>query len=181
MTPAYPALRIYWMSGLSNKIAVIGLGSILRRDDGIGIRILESLLNFHKRPGVDYLDFGTASFDLINRIRDYRKVLLIDGIDAGLVPGQLKIFRLEDVGCNLNGPVISSHEINLKGIFELYKKLGLKTKVYIAGIQVKDVSLREGLSEALTDNLDNIVGEIESFIAQLDNRDIIQPYGASNT
>ncbi|MFH1440496.1 MAG: hydrogenase maturation protease [Candidatus Omnitrophota bacterium] len=147
-----------------SSIAVIGLGNTLRRDDGIGIIILESLLKFYPRPDIDYLDFGIASFDLIHRMQEYDKVLLIDGINAGLEEAQLKIFKLEDIEYTIDGPVISTHEINLKGIFELYKKLELKTKIYVAGIQVKDTSFGEGLTEVLNKDLKNIVEKINFFI-----------------
>ena len=72
-----------------NRKAVIGLGNTLRRDDGIGIIILESLLNVSKKEGTDYLNFGTASFDLVHRMRDYDEVLLIDAINASLPSGEI--------------------------------------------------------------------------------------------
>ncbi len=79
------------------RIAVIGLGNSLRRDDGIGIIILECLLNHYKQQGIDYLNFGIASFDLMHRLQDYDLALLIDGISAGLPAGELKIFDLKGI------------------------------------------------------------------------------------
>ena len=81
-------------SSSANKIAVIGLGNTLRKDDGIGIIVLEALLKSLKHPQIDYLNFGIASFDLIHRLERYAIVLLIDGIDAGSPVN--KIFRLEN-------------------------------------------------------------------------------------
>lgn len=149
---------------MSKKIAVIGLGNTLRRDDGIGIAILESLLAFYKRKGVDYLNFGIASFDLVYRLENYDKVLLIDGIDAQLPTGELKIFELDKIEYNLSGTPISTHELNLTKIFELSKKLGLKTKIYVAGIQVKDISYSQGLTEELETKKKEIIKEVNLFI-----------------
>lgn len=150
-----------------NKTAVIGLGNTLRRDDGIGVIILESLLKFYPRQSIDYLDFGIASFDLIHRLQGYDKALLIDGINAGLKEAELKIFKLHDIEYHVLGPAISTHEINLKGVFELCKKFELKTEIYVAGVQVKDTSFGERLSEALEKRLENIVEEIKCFIDEL--------------
>lgn len=136
----------------------------MRRDDGIGIIILESLLKFYKRKDLDYLNFGTASFDLLNRIKDYDRVLLIDGINASLPAGEVKIFKLESIKYNLKTYIASTHEIGLKSIFELSKILRLKTKIFVAGIQVKDISYKEGLSEALREKEKNILKEISAFI-----------------
>lgn len=154
------------------KIAVIGLGNTLRRDDGIGIAILESLLASRKTipvgkkfsNGVDYLNFGIASFDLLNKIRDYDEALLIDGINASLPAGELRIFELDKIEYDLKDTATSSHELGLKDMLELYKKLDIKTKVYVAGIQVADVSFGEGLTEPLNKRQKEIVKEVSLFI-----------------
>ena len=99
------------------KQAVIGLGNTLRRDDGIGIIILESLLNFYQKKGVDYLNFGSASFDLLHRLKAYDKILLIDGVDAGLGTAELLISELKDIEYKLDDFVTSTHGLNLKRIF----------------------------------------------------------------
>jgi len=151
---------------LSNKIAVIGLGNSLRRDDGIGIAILESLLNNYKQAGIDYLNFGISSFDLIHRLQDYDLVLLIDGIAAGLPAGELKIFSLEEASfINKEGP-ISSHELNLKDIFRLTRQLELKTKIYVAGIQVSDVSFGESITGTLKEKLKDNTKQVNRFIQE---------------
>ena len=107
---------------MSKKVAIIGIGNTLRRDDGIGIIILESLLKLYKRKDIDYLNFGSASFDLLHRIKDYHSVLLIDGINADFHPAELKISELKDIDYKLDNSLTSTHELNLKSIFELSKK-----------------------------------------------------------
>lgn len=152
------------MSNLSKSYSVIGLGNTLRRDDGIGIVILESLLRFYREENIDYFNFGTASFDLVNKIKDYKTVLLVDGINAGLTPGELKIFDLQDISYNRDDYISSTHELNLAGLFELSNKLGLKTKIYVAGIQVWDTGWGEGLSPEVDNNRQEIIERISSFI-----------------
>lgn len=149
---------------MSKKVAVIGIGNTLRRDDGIGILILEALLKFYKQEAVDYLNFGIASFDLLHRIQNYDAALIIDGINADLAPGELKIFKLGDIEYNLENSATSTHELNLKDIFEFSKNFNLKAKIYVAGIQVKDTSFGEGLSEVLDNKKEGIARKISVFI-----------------
>ena len=159
-------------TALTTRCAVIGLGNTLRKDDGIGIIVLESLLKFPQHPQIDYLNFGIASFDLVHRMEKYEFILLIDGIDgstalttgAGLNPGELKIFELKDISYNLKGQALSTHEFDLKSLFELYKRFELKSKIYVAGIQIQDVSFGDSLSQPLKDRLDQIPQEISRFI-----------------
>jgi hydrogenase maturation protease len=146
------------------KIAVIGIGNTLRRDDGIGIIVLESLLKFYKREDLDYFNFGSASFDLLHRMKDYETVLLIDAVNANLAVGELKIGKLEDIEYNMDTPLTSTHELNLKSIFEISRKLGIKTTIYVAGIQVEDTSFKEGLSETLKNKKEDIIKKISAFI-----------------
>ena len=152
------------MLSSSKKFAVIGLGNTLRRDDGIGIVILEALLNSFRKPGIDYLNFGIASFDLIYKLQEYDAVLLIDGIDAGLAPGELKIFELKDIVYISKEAPLSTHEFDLKSLFELYKRFELKSKIYVVGIQAQDTSYGEGLSEALKNRQAGILKEVSNFI-----------------
>lgn len=148
------------------RIAVIGLGNALRRDDAVGIAVLESLLRLGKRRGVEYLNFGIASFDLIHRLQDYNAALLIDGVSAGLPAAELKIFDLQEIFFPAAEQPVSSHQLNLKDIFELSQKLGIKTKIYVAGIQVEDISFGQGLSRSLQEKLEWIAGQVDDFICK---------------
>ena len=116
---------------------------------------------------MDYLNFGTASFDLLYRLEHYDTVVLIDGIDAALAPGELKIFGLDKIEHISPGEPISTHEVNLKGLFELCQKLRVKTKIFVAGIQVKDISYGEGLSEELRQRTQETIQEISKFLDQV--------------
>jgi len=167
--PACSAGRREGLGGefLSKKIAVIGLGNTLRKDDGIGIIVLEALLKSSQHPQIDYLNFGIASFDLVHRMEKYERILLIDGIDAGLKPGELKIFELKDISYNLKGPALSTHEFDLKSLFELYKRFELKSRIYVAGIQVQDVSFGDSLSQPLKDSLEHSISEARIFVDKI--------------
>jgi len=126
--------------------------------------VLESLLNFYKRKDVDYFNFGSASFGLLHKIKPYDAVVLIDGVDAGLNIGELRISKLEDLDYKLNSPATSTHELNLNNILELSKDLSAGTEIYLAGIQVEDTSFGEGLSKTLNLKKEAITEGISKFI-----------------
>jgi len=148
---------------MENNLVVIGLGNTLRRDDGIGIHLLRALRR-KKIKGVDYLDFSTSSLDLVNRIDRYDAAILIDAIDAGLEAGKVKIFDLKDVACGLKEKAYSSHEMGLRYLSVLLNTLDIKTKIYVAGIQAEDTSYGDSVSEALNDNIPEMINEISKFV-----------------
>ncbi len=148
----------------AEKYAVIGLGNTLRCDDSIGVRLLEDLRKRWQDCGIVLQDFGIASFDLINHMRNYDKVLLIDAIDAGLEPGVLKIFRLKDVALSFHEKKLSSHELSLSDLLRLCEMVGISADIQIAGIQVKDVSYGLAMTEELEAAKTRILEGINSFI-----------------
>lgn len=148
----------------ARKYAVIGLGNTLRCDDSIGIRLLEALRERWQKSGIVFQDFGIASFDLINHIRNYDKVLLIDAIDAGLKPGVLKIFRLKDIALSFHEKKLSSHELSLSDLLRLCEMVGISADIQIAGIQAKDVSYGLKMTEELEAAKTRILEGINSFI-----------------
>jgi hydrogenase maturation protease len=156
------------MLSSSKEIAIIGLGNTLRRDDGIGIHVLalleEKLKEFAK---ISFLNFGIASFGLINTISDFKEVILIDAIDAGLSPATLRIFKIQDALLGLKDKKISSHELSLADLLHLYSTLGLSTEVHIAGIQVKDTSYGLEMSKELERAKVTVADEISVFIRTL--------------
>ena len=152
------------MSNSSKDIAIIGLGNTLRRDDGIGIHILAILEDQLKQNGVKFLNFGIASFGLINYITDFKKVLLIDAMDAGLAPASLKIFRLNEASCQIKENKFSSHELSLSDLLGLCSALSVSADVHIAGVQVKDTSYGLEMTGELERSKSRIAEEIRSFL-----------------
>jgi hydrogenase maturation protease len=156
---------------LSDKIAVIGLGNTLRKDDGIGILILDALRKSPDYLEVDYLQFGVMSIDLLYRIKEYKTVILIDGINAGLNHGKLRIFGLDEIEKFADSRIISSHELNLKTFINIYHQLNMETKVFIAGIQIENVGYGEEISASIMENFTFIENEISKFLGQLIKQD----------
>ncbi|MDD5019795.1 MAG: hydrogenase maturation protease [Candidatus Omnitrophica bacterium] len=148
----------------SHKMAVIGLGNTLRRDDGVGIHVLAGLQDELKDYKVSFLNFGIASFGLVNFLSGFKKVLLIDAMDAGLAPATMKIFRLKDATVYVKDNKLSSHEISLADLLEVSRTLGLETDIQVAGVQVKDASYGLEMSPELEAAKDHIVEDIKHFV-----------------
>ncbi len=152
------------MSSSSDKIAIIGLGNTLRRDDGIGIHVLALLEDCLKQKEICFLNFGIASFGLVNYVKDFKKVLLLDAIDADLEPATLRIFKLNEASFHIKEKKLSSHEISLADLLNLFKTLEVSSDVHIAGIQVKDTSYGLEMTSELESAKIRIVEEIRKFV-----------------
>ena len=168
MIPAYPAQPTCLMSHSSNKTAVIGIGHPLRKDDGIGLVIFNRLASIPDHKRFDFFDFSSSSIDLANKLSVYKTALLIDGINAGLKPGELKLFGLKEVEAqNIKDNLSSTHQIDLGQLLSLAKSLKLDTDIYVAGVQVEDISFGSGLSGRLADNIGSYVNRISEYLNSL--------------
>jgi len=155
------------MSPSNKKSAIFCVGNPLRRDDGIGMEIFNFLKNI---PSVvkkaDLFDFGSFSVDIIFKLAHYNKALIVDGINAGLKPGELRIFGLKDLNAVEYEPSASTHGLDLKFLFKLMADQGSRVKVWVAGIQIVDASFGGGLSKELSSGINAYIDEISSFTAK---------------
>ena len=141
-----------------NKIGIIGIGNPLRKDDGVGIILLEKLVENKKRlpKNIEFLDGGTSGMGLLHHLARFDIVFLIDAVDFNGTPGELKLFKPEDVASRKYSLSISTHELDFLKIVELSKELKEAPEIFIFGVQPKDTSFGKDLSDELQQNISSI-------------------------
>ena len=98
------------------SILIAGLGNLLLSDDGVGIHAVRELSALCL-DGVVTADIGTAVFHAIHYLETADRVLLIDAVKAGGVPGTLYLLDAEDV-CE-DGPAASIHTLGMRSLARL--------------------------------------------------------------
>jgi hydrogenase maturation protease len=123
-----------------NKIFVLGLGNILLRDEGVGVRVIETLeSNFSFSPPIKIIDGGTLGFGLINELEGCDKLIVVDTVKAGEAPGTIYKFKRDDITFKIP-QAISAHAIGFLEVLEQWKLLGIKHDIVFFGIEPKDIS-----------------------------------------
>ncbi|MCS7149925.1 MAG: HyaD/HybD family hydrogenase maturation endopeptidase [Caldimicrobium sp.] len=142
-------------------VLVLGLGNILMRDDGVGVRVvhyLESTFQFSEK--VKLLDGGTGAFFLLPFLEKAERVILIDAVKAGKNPGDIFEGSLKDINTYLMER-LSLHEISLPDLLAL---LNLRGKVFdefhIIGIEPEEISFGEALSDCVEAKLPLLVERV---------------------
>ena len=73
------------------QILVLGVGNILLRDEGIGVRVVEKLQQEYAfSPNVRLLDGGTLGLKLLEPITEADALIVVDAIISGQPPGTLE-------------------------------------------------------------------------------------------
>lgn len=123
---------------------VIGIGNTLMKDDGVGVHAVRYIRDKVPR-GVTTIEGAVYSIDMISYLEGYKKVLFIDGIDAGDEPGAIFRFSPEDLRSG-SSPV-SVHELGPLELIRDAKLLGqCPEEVVVYTVQIKELGLGEGLS-----------------------------------
>ncbi len=153
-------------------LLVLGLGNILLRDEGIGVRVVEALRQQTLPDGVELCDGGTAGFALLDVLAERRKVLVVDAVDVGAVPGTIVRLTAEDL-VGRTGVRVSLHELGFAETLQAARCLGVGPReLVILGVQPQEVALGLELSVELAPCVDELakrvvaeleeVGEVES-------------------
>jgi len=151
------------------KVGIIGLGNPLRKDDGIGLILLDKLRkNSSKLPdSFHFIDGGTGGLNLIHILSDYKIIILLDAVNFGGNVGDSKFFKTSVFKLKENSKNFSTHEHNFIKVIELAKKLEYSSDlILIFGIQPKNISFGYELSKELKENITKIY---ENFIVSIKN------------
>jgi hydrogenase maturation protease len=124
----------------NTQIVVLGLGNILLRDEGVGVRVIEELQrSYDFFPPVKMLDGGTAGFGLVTEIEDCKKLLVVDAVKAGNEPGTVYKFKSGDITVTIP-QTLSVHDLGFFEALEQWKMLGINPEVIFFGIEPEDMN-----------------------------------------
>jgi len=149
------------------KICIIGIGNPLRRDDGIGIVLLEKLVEQKKTlpKEIQYLDGGTGGMNLLHILPQFDIVIIIDAVQFNAAPGSYRFFTADEITTNKNINSISTHTNQLPQVIEISRQLEeLPKQLFIFGIQPKNTSYGRNLSNALKKNIKTLLSSLQNEI-----------------
>jgi len=103
------------------RALVIGIGSPIISDDGIGIRVAEEIMKLDLRD-VDVEEASVSGLDLIEKMLDHEPVIIVDAIvTKELEPGDVVVLTPEVFGSTVHGT--NPHETNIATALELGRRL----------------------------------------------------------
>jgi hydrogenase maturation protease len=148
------------------KKAVIGVGNIMMKDDGIGPFLISKLKEMDKLPDdVDLIDEGVGGMRIIHDIEGYDRILIIDAADFGGCPGEYKLFRPEDVETVKAISGRSLHEMDLIKTIELARLTGAAPDdIIIMAVQPGTIEMGEEISKALKERVPDYLEALISTI-----------------
>ena len=140
---------------------VIGLGSPLMGDDGLGLVALERLRStFDLPPDAELVDGGTWGMSLLPDIESATHLLFIDAINTGVTPGSVITLTRDGIPRYL-AMKISPHQVDLRDVLAVAELRGtLPAQTVAVGLQPERVEMFVGLSPTLEHRLDDLMATI---------------------
>ena len=128
---------------------VLGIGNLLKKDDGIGIHILNILDGMDLPEGVGLLDGGTAGIDIVPYLENIRRLIIVDALLADGAPGEIRI--IQDGEIPAHGGLLAGHSGGIEDILDMAAALWNRPETTVVGVIPADCESYEiGLSPELS-------------------------------
>jgi hydrogenase 3 maturation protease len=137
-----PEILDHLKSHLHGKVAILGIGNVLRSDDGVG-----SLLAARIRDKVPYTvyDAGSTPENYLEKVIREKPdtVVIIDAVDFGGNPGEFKFLAPDDIK---TANLFVTHNASITLLINYLQK-NLKADIIILIIQPKTIAFGDELSQ----------------------------------
>ena len=129
------------------EITVLGIGNVVLRDEGFGVRVVEYLDRHYDFPeNVQLIDGGTLGVELMQFVTGTKRLLVIDSINGGAEGGKVFRFQGEAIMEHFQDK-LSAHEVGIQDVLASLAVTGKRIEdVVVIGAQPYDLSAGVELS-----------------------------------
>ena len=135
------------LTGKDRKILFVGIGNLLRQDDGIGVYISTRL---RESDNIKVITAEVSIENYIGKINstDHDTLVLIDCVDMKKEPGTFELIHPDRV----HDMTFNTHNISLKRLSEFFRN-----EILILAIQPEKIGFGENLSYIVRDAGNRII------------------------
>jgi hydrogenase maturation protease len=157
------------MSAYTKDSLILGIGNDILTDDGIGPKIVQKLHNEFKGRNITLLTTATGGLELLELIKDYKKVIIIDAIRTeGGTPGTIYYLTPSNFKETLH--ISSFHDVSFHTALKLADKLDIPVpeKIDIIAIEIlEDLTFSSEFSKPIAHRFNKIFQEVKDSILNI--------------
>jgi hydrogenase maturation protease len=146
------------MTEHKKPILILGIGNILLKDEGIGVRVVEKIKDMPLPSDVEVMDGGTLGLDLLFYIEGRKKVIVIDTVKADRPPGTLYRFTDKDLE-EKTGLLRTAHGVDFSDVIKAADRFSEKKpeEIIFIGVEPEDMSEGTELSPTIEEKIPRII------------------------
>jgi len=148
------------------KILVTGVGSILRGDDGIGVRVIDVLEKEELPENVSLHSGDVSGLDLLKVFPGHERVVIIDAANIKEKPGTVRVLDLSGIKEADFKDQFSTHGMALLETLTLAKNIGLDMEIKIVAVQPEDTSFSLEMSDLIKEKIPQIIKTVKGLVLQ---------------
>ncbi len=157
------------IENLQGRTVILGVGNILLRDEGLGIRAVQELARRYDFPEeVALVDGGTLGLSLLSVIRDAGRLIVLDAVQNRAAPGTIHRLTDQDLPKTVAYKT-SIHQTDLVEAINICREVfDHEPPVTIIGIEPEDldpygVELSSAATRAMPELLRAVVEELTAL------------------
>lgn len=154
---------------LSKKVVFVGIGNVLKSDDGVGCYIVDELSKRINKGNVFFINAGLSVENYLNKILNLSADVVIF-IDAAknFLDKDFCFLQKEQLFNN----TFSTHNISLSTLIEFLEsqakqQYNKNLEIYVLAIKIKSSDFNEGLTEITKSVADRVINMICENIMNL--------------
>jgi len=125
------------------RVIILGIGNLLRSDDGVGLHVIEMLRNEHLGDNVHLIE-GLSNLDILEALKGYEKIIIVDAMLSSGKPGTIYQLSLEDFKEKQTVHSFSTHlNMDFHTMLEFGKKLfpeKTPEDIIIIAVEAEDIT-----------------------------------------
>jgi len=148
-------------------VNIVGVGSTLMGDDGVGPAAIEALQHRGVPDGVCLHDAGLAVSDVLGGLEPACPLVLIDALRAGSAPGSIYRARLDEMTPEAGSlpQSVSLHEIGAFQALQIEAMSGRRFgDVTLFGVEPQRVAWGEGLSPSIRAAMPKLIDSVLDYV-----------------
>ena len=148
---------------------VVGCGNSLRRDDGVGVCVVERLRHENLPRSVHLVDAGTGWMDVLFALEGLPRAIMVDAVRSGAEPGTVFRVPAEELAA-LPPPAADLHALRWDHAIALGRMLmkgRFPPHVEAYLVEVASTALGMGLSEPVTRGAEKVVAAIRADLREV--------------
>jgi hydrogenase maturation protease len=155
-----------WEISSAGKCVILGIGNPYMHDDAVGMAVAAELRKRDLGEKTVVYDYQAMDLSLLMYFKDCSKIVLVDAFTTGGIPGTVSAYSIRGPKNSLpNLP--NQHELQLHEIVDVAGETGiLSCQVVVVGIEPKDCSPGEGLSDEVKEALPRAINAVMNELNQ---------------
>ena len=151
---------------------VVGCGNLYRRDDGVGIAVIQRLRGeLDPLPGdLALYDAGTSGMDVIFKARDCQQLIIVDACRTGSDPGA--VFKLPGSELELpHTPALTLHDFRWEHALYAGKRLfgaQFPERVTVFLVEGADFGFGDGLTPPVEGAIPAVLAQVKAALAEVE-------------